>query len=420
MPFDGVPGSLLIRPGGAIPQGWPAFDPSHPINAGLANCWPMAEGGGDTLYDLGPRTQPAAPNGSPMWTPTQKGRAIDASSGNYWTTASATYSASNNFTILLTACLLGTIAGAQGLLTIRNTSTFQPWGGLAISGAAEEPYLTGVTFNNSASEYNAHTALDIIQGLPFAAAVVATPTAMHVWMWDAKRGLRTFVLSESVTAGAVTGQLFIGADVYDPSGRYWPGWLLAPRVYDNRALGIADFLSYARDPRVGLVFPSDRLPLWPTATGGGGIGVSAAAALGGEALAEAAAAAALAAEATATSGRASRLLGETQATLAAIAGNSPALEFLASATAVAATPGEALAALAAGAVVAVENGGVLSLIVSAGVALPFEWRAFEAAPIVSAARLLASGGRIRILASPGRRRLLASPGRVRILQITDR
>jgi len=327
MPFDGLPGSLLARPAGAIPQGRPLLDPNAAINAALADVWPMAEGGGAALRDLGPRGLDAAPAAAPLWVATPYGRAIDTSGGSYWMTATVASPSLDSVSVFVTACATGTLSPNHGLISNRD-GTGTAWVFLGPGGASGNP-LTGATVNNSSAERNAVTGLTITLGLPFAAALVTTPTAMHVWMWDAVHGLRTFTLGETIAAGALSNPWYLGTDGHAPGARYWPGWLFAPRIYYNRALTITDFLAYARDPRFGLVYPSDR-PWQRAAATGGGVSVTAQA------------------------------------------------------------------------------------------ALPSEWLLGGTAPMVSAARLLTSGGRIRILATPGRRRLLASRGRVRILQIIDR
>jgi hypothetical protein len=439
MPFDGPPGSLIVRPAGAIPQGVPWLNRNDPINAGLVARYLLAAAG---PCDLSPQGNNGTLNGSsatrPGFAPSRVGpmRSFASASSQYFDCAAATGlpNTGGNLTLAIWAYLTGT-TGRQIIFSLVNSESGASYADIEING-------TTLSVNGQSSATSGTLPAGSYPGL-FLIVYTQRGAANTLYLNGAQ--LTTNTAGRNPTAPTVIRIASFNSAYPSP---YFNGPADNAGVW-NRALSFGEVARLWRDPGAGILFPSDRLWTWATASAAGGLSVSAAAALGAdvaaalaagatlpgegnaglsrhvtaaplEGLAAGVAAAAMVAEATAASRRAAGLPGESRAALAPLAGNAPPLEFLAAAAGVAATPAEALAALAAGAIVAIENGGVLSLIVSAAVPLPFEWLVGGTAPIVSAARLLASGGRIRILASPGRRRLLASPGRVRILQITDR
>ena len=421
MPEGGLP--LPFRAPGAIPQGQPVLDPSDPINTGLIGAWLF----GGAAFDVSGNGNTGTLHGSPSpaWAPSPWGLALSfsGSSTSQYVDAGALSSISG-----ATHCTIHAFfyrAAASNLVALGKGTSHTSCINITIYNDGNiylEPTSAASSygyFPSSATGY--HSVAFVYDGTQ------STNATRLQGFFDGIEQTLSFSGTVPSTLASPTGDFTIGknSDALDPT---WTTGIIGPVRVWLRTLPPPEIARLEVDPFAGLLFPSDRLWLWGSASGA--LTVAGTAALPGEFLATAAGTAALPQEAAASVALSAGVAAEFPSTVTRgpmlpadwttgrlCAAPMPA-EWLRAADGVAATPAEALAALAAGAVVAIENAGALSLVVAASATLPLEWQ--QLAVPVPLARLLTSPGRLRILSPAARRRLLASAGRLRTLKPTDR
>jgi hypothetical protein len=415
VPAGGI-SSRLLRPG-MIPQGVPQIDWTDPINDGLLYLSLPGLG----FFDLSDNGQNGTPSGTITTAPSRFGNAAVFNGSNSYISLPTGGAIYERLNYPFTVNIIGSLANATSIGVALCLASVASGAKLQIGTAAGEGLLLSI--NQSGFPYVPYAAFAI--GVPQLWTLVVYSSSSADFYLD---GVPPALTGSDYFTNPPSGNyLGVGGSVLN---RYFAGRVAQVRIA-NGAWTQGRAMELAAHPFRGLVFPSDRLWLW--GAGSGGVAVNVAAPLATEAVADIARAAALPQETLRRLAAAADLAAEFPATVAP----EPALpaewtarrlravpvpaEWLHAAGGVAATtPAEALAALAAGAMVAVESGGSLSLIVAAAAALPVEWRQAALCLSMPLARLLASPGRLRILAGPARRRLLASAGRLRTLKPSDR
>jgi hypothetical protein len=411
------PGSLLRRPAGAIPQGVPRLDPGDPINQRLVGLW---------LPGVAPTTDFAGRNGTAAPT------AIGVMPSRYGI-AGVFDGSTSQLDIGTPPAPPGNKIWVSALVNFTGTSDriiIQRYNYTGPVGWSLEIYSGDIIFYNTNGSYPTYSAAAAGANTWHQIDGIDDGTNLILYV-DGVLRAATADGGKSLASGA---HLVIGGRSPGFSGNSFGGQIARVALLDRTPLA-SEIMRAASSARLwpGLVFPGDRIAdLVASVAGGGGLAVAAAARLAAEFVAGIGRGAGIGMEAAARRAAGSRAPTEFAAAASGsglVSGEAQAgrvrayavpAEWLRRARGVAATPAEAAAALAAGAVVAVESGGAAALLVSAGARLPVEFAAAATPLARPLPRLLASPGRLRILATPGRRRVLATPGRTRTLKPTDR